>query len=365
MNRAVIVEVKRTPIGKKNGMLRDYEVQQLAAPLLACLSEGIEREIDDVILGNVVGPGGNVARLSALEAGLGYHIPGVTIDRQCGAGLEAIRTACHLIQGGAGNCYIAGGVESTSTSLFKNRARFSPDSIGNPDMGLAAEYVAERYNITKEMQDEYACLSYKRTLQALEKEYIQEEILPSYFNGILDEAVKREMNYERMIKRTKPVFLQNGTVTAGNSCGVNDGACAVLVMEEEQARELGYKPVLRFVHSAVVGVDPNLPGTGPIFAMQKLLGEMNLVIEDIDSIEMNEAFAAKVVACAQTLQIPYEKLNVNGGAIALGHPYGASGAMLVARLFYQARRENVKYVVATLGIGGGIGLALLFEKVEG
>ncbi|HDX9609870.1 TPA: acetyl-CoA C-acyltransferase [Bacillus toyonensis] len=362
MNRAVIVEAKRTPIGKKNGILKDYEVQQLAAPLLSFLSKGVEREIDDVILGNVVGPGGNVARLSTLEAGLGYHIPGVTIDRQCGAGLEAIRTACHLIQGGAGKCYIAGGVESTSTSPFQNRARFSPETIGDPDMGIAAEFVAERYNITREMQDEYACLSYKRTLQALENGYIQDEVLS--LNGVLDEAIKRKMQYERMIKRTKPAFLQNGTVTAGNSCGVNDGACAVLVMEEGQALKLEYKPVLRFVRSAVVGVDPNLPGTGPIFAVQKLLREMNLAIEDIDCIEMNEAFASKIVACAKELQIPYEKLNVNGGAIALGHPYGASGAMLVTRLFYQAKRDSMKYGMATLGIGGGIGLALLFEKVE-
>ncbi|PEK49544.1 acetyl-CoA C-acyltransferase [Bacillus toyonensis] len=362
MNRAVIVEAKRTPIGKKNGILKDYEVQQLVAPLLSFLGKGIEREIDDVILGNVVGPGGNIARLSVLEAELSYHIPGVTIDRQCGAGLEAIRTACHLIQGGAGKCYIAGGVESTSTSPFQNRARFSPETIGDPDMGVAAEFVAERYNITREMQDEYACLSYKRTLKVLENGYIQDEVLS--LNGLLDEVIKREMQYERMIKRTKPAFLQNGTVTAGNSCGVNDGACAVLVMEEGQARKLGYKPVLRFVRSAVVGVDPNLPGTGPIFAVQKLLREMNLAIEDIDCIEMNEAFASKIVACAKELQIPYEKLNVNGGAIALGHPYGASGAMLVTRLFYQAKRDSMKYGMATLGIGGGIGLALLFEKVE-
>ncbi|PGT15258.1 acetyl-CoA C-acyltransferase [Bacillus cereus] len=362
MNRAVIVEAKRTPIGKKNGMLKDYEMEQLAAPLLSFLSKGIEREIDDVILGNIVGPGGNIARLSTLEAGLGYHIPGVTIDRQCGAGLEAVRMACHLIQGEAGNCYIAGGVESTSTSPFQKRARFSPETIGDPDMGVAAEYVAERYNITREMQDEYACLSYKRTLQALENGYIQDEILS--LNGLLDEAIKQEMKYERIIKRTKPVFWQNGTVTAGNSCGVNDGACAVLVMEEGQARKLGYKPVLRFVRSVVVGVDPNLPGTGPIFAVNKLLNGMNLKVEDIDYFEINEAFASKIVACAKELQIPYEKLNVNGGAIALGHPYGASGAMLVTRLFYQAQREHMKYGIATLGIGGGIGLALLFEKVE-
>ena len=229
-------------------------------------------------------------------------------------------------------------------------------------MGVATEYVAERYNITREMQDEYACLSYKRTLQALEKGYIHDEIFS--FNGLLDESIKPEMNYERIIKRTKPAFLQNGTVTAGNSCGVNDGACAVLVMEEGQALKLGYKPVLRFVRSTVVGVDPNLPGTGPIFAVNRLLNEMNVKVEDIDYFEINEAFASKVVACAKELQIPYEKLNVNGGAIALGHPYGASGAMLVTRLFYQAQRESMKYGIATLGIGGGIGIALLFEKVE-
>ncbi|CAI8868110.1 acetyl-CoA C-acyltransferase [Bacillus pseudomycoides] len=364
MNRAVIVLAKRTPIGKRNGILREYEVQQLAAPILAHLSKGIEHEIDDVILGNVVGPGGNIARLSALEAGLLYKVPGVTIDRQCGAGLEAIRMACHLIQGGAGNCYIAGGVESTSTSPFEKRARFSPDFIGDPDMGIAAEYVAERYKITRDMQDKYACFSYKRTLGALEKGYLQEEIIPISSNITEDETIKYGMNYERIIKRTRPAFLQGGTVTAGNSCGVNDGACAVLVMEEGKARELGYKPILRFVHSTVIGVDPHLPGSGPIYAVQKLLQDQNLSIDDVDYIEMNEAFAAKIVACTQELQIPYEKLNVNGGAIALGHPYGASGAMLVTRLFYQVQRRKAQSVIATLGIGGGIGLALLFEKVE-
>ncbi|MBJ8031243.1 acetyl-CoA C-acyltransferase [Bacillus cereus group sp. N21] len=364
MNRAVIVEAKRTPIGKKNGVLKGYEVQQLAAPLLAHLSKGIEHEIDDVILENVVGPGGNVARLSALEAGLPFAVPGVTIDRQCGAGLEAIRMACHFIQGEAGKYYIAGGVESTSTSPFEKRARFSPDFIGDPDMGIAAEHVAEHYKITRDRQDEYACFSYKRTLEALEKGYLQEEMIPLSSNIVEDETIKYGMNYERIIKRTRPAFLQGGTVTAGNSCGVNDGACAVLVMEEKKDRELGYKPILRFVHSAVIGMNPHLPGSGPIFVVQKLLQDQKLSVDDVDYIEMNEAFAAKVVACAQELQIPYEKLNVNGGAIALGHPYGASGAMLVTRLFYQVQRGEAKYVIATLGIGGGIGIALLFEKVE-
>ncbi|PEZ08509.1 acetyl-CoA C-acyltransferase [Bacillus sp. AFS018417] len=363
MNRAVIVEAKRTPIGKVNGIFKDYSVEKLAAPLLTYISKGIEKEIDDAIFGNVVGPGGNVARLSALEAGLPYTVPGVTIDRQCGAGLEAIRIACYLIQGGAGTCYIAGGAESVSTSLFEKRARFSPEHIGDPDMGVAAEYVAKRFGITREMQDAYACLSYKRTLGALEKGYLQEEIVP-VSHITVDETIKHGMNYERIIKRTRPAFLQEGTVTAGNSCGVNDGACALLIMNERQAEKLGYKPVLRFVHSAVAGIDPHFPGSGPIFVVQKLLQQTNLTMEDIDCIEMNEAFASKIVACAQELNIPYEKLNVNGGAIALGHPYGASGAMLMTRLFHQVQREQVKYVIATLGIGGGIGLALLFEKVK-
>ncbi|MFD3445654.1 acetyl-CoA C-acyltransferase [Microbacteriaceae bacterium 4G12] len=362
MNRAVVVRAKRTPIGKLQGIWKDHSVEKLAAPILAHIGRGIE-DIDDVILGNVVGPGGNVARLSALEAGLSYAVPGMTIDRQCGAGLEAIRIACHLIQGGAGTCYIAGGVESVSTSLFEKRARFSPEHIGDPDMGLAAEYVAKRYQITREMQDAYAHISYTRTLAALEKGYIQEEIVPvSHITG--DETIKQGINYERIIKRTRPAFMQEGTVTAGNSCGVNDGACALLIMEEGQAKKLGYQPVLRFIDSAVAGVDPHFPGSGPIYAVRKLLQKSKLTIEDIDCIEMNEAFASKIVACARELNISYDKLNVNGGAIALGHPYGASGAMLVTRLFYHVQRAQAKYVIATLGIGGGIGLALLFEKVE-
>ncbi|MFX3660068.1 MAG: acetyl-CoA C-acyltransferase [Ectobacillus sp.] len=362
MDKAVIVKAKRTIIGKQNGVLRSFGAEQLAAPLISHLGE--EMEIDDVILGNVVGPGGNIARLSALQAGLPFSVPGVTIDRQCGAGLEAIRMACHLIQGGAGTCYIAGGTESTSTSPFEKRARFSPEEIGDPDMGMAAENVAKKYNITKDMQDEYAALSYARTLAAREKGYLQEEILPLPNTPFEDETINLRMNYEKIIRRARPAFMQNGTVTAANSCGVNDGACAVLVMAEREARRLGYKPILRFVDSAVAGVSPHLPGIGPVHAVHKLLKKTGVMMEEITIVELNEAFAAKIVACTQELQIPYEKLNCNGGAIALGHPYAASGAMLVTRLFYEAKRSQVRYAIAALGIGGGIGLALLFEGVS-
>ncbi len=345
-------------------MLHLLRPHELAAPLLQHLGRGIEDKVDDVILGNVVGPGGNVARLSALEAGLPFSVTGMTIDRQCSAGLEAIRMACYLTQGGAGQCYIAGGVESTSTSPYPTRAQFSPDSIGDPDMGVAAEYVAREYGITREMQDEYALISYKRSWEAYEKGLYKQEILESgQFE--MDEEFLRPRNMERLVKRAKAVFVQeNGTVTAANSCGIHDGACAVLVMEETLANQLDFQPVLRFIDSQVSGVHPHYPGIAPVPAIQELLKRNRLTIEDIGLVEINEAFASKIVACTQELSIPYEKLNVRGGALTLGHPYGASGAILVTRLFYEVqRRKDVKYVLAAIGSGGGIGITILFEVV--
>jgi acetyl-CoA C-acetyltransferase len=322
-----------------------------------------ENKIDDVIMGNVVGPGGNVARLSALEAGLPHHIPGLTLDRQCSAGLEAIRMACYLIQGGAGKCYLAGGVESTSTSPFQNRARFSPDSIGDPDMGVAAEYVASKYGITKEMQDEYTLLSYERSMDAFRKGLYEQEI-QAIAQFKKDEELLKERNMEKIVKRSRSVFVKDkGTVTAANSCGIHDGASAVLVMEEKRANKLGLQPVLRFLDSQVCGVHPYYPGISPVPAIKQLVERNQLTIADIDLIEINEAFAVKVVACAQELSIPFNKLNVHGGALTIGHPYAASGAILLTRLFYEVQRRNEKanYVLAAIGSGGGIGIAMLFE----
>jgi acetyl-CoA C-acetyltransferase len=358
----VIVKAKRTVIGKVNGFLKDFQPYELAAPLIQQLANGIESRIDDIILGNVVGPGGNVARVAALEAGLPLSIPGLTLDRQCSAGLEAIRLACYLIQGGAGICYIAGGVESASTSPFEKRARFSPEVIGDPDMGLAAELVAQKYRITKDQQDEYTRLSYIRSWNAFHQGLFSQEILP--FNHLnKDEEFQRERNMEAILKRAKPIFSkENGTVTAANSCGINDGASAVLVMEEKMAKQHGLQPVLRFVDSQVCGVHPNYPGIAPVPAIQQLLNKQQLTIEDIDHIEINEAFASKIVACSQELSIPFNKLNVAGGALTMGHPYGASGAIMVTRLFYEAQRKRQsKYVLAAIGSAGGIGIAMLFE----
>ncbi|KAB2336258.1 acetyl-CoA C-acyltransferase [Cytobacillus depressus] len=365
MKRAVIVNAKRTPIGKVNGALRELQPQHLAAPLLKQLANGVEEMLDDIIIGNVVGPGGNIARVSVLEAGLPLPIPGITIDRQCSAGLEAIRMASYFIQGGAGHCYIAGGVESTSTSPFPSRARFAPDQIGDPDMGVAAEYVAEKCRISRNMQDEYARLSYERSWDSFHKGLIKEEIIP--FSDVhFDEEFSRKRNIEALLRRARPIFKnENGTVTAANSCGIHDGAAAVLVMEEDTANQLGMKPILRFVDSKVTGVHPHFPGFAPVPAIQALLEGNNLTIEDVDLIEINEAFSSKIVACAMELSIPYEKLNVCGGALSFGHPYAASGAILVTRLFYEVqRRNNINYVLAAIGSGGGIGVAVLFEVIS-
>ncbi|WP_338473071.1 acetyl-CoA C-acyltransferase [Niallia sp. XMNu-256] len=364
MPKAVVVNAKRTIIGKKDGLLKDYPPEQLAAFVIRELVQDLPTVVDDVILGNVVGPGGNIARLSALESGLPVSIPGVTIDRQCGSGLEAIRLACHLIQGGAGHVYIAGGVESTSQSPFQQRARFSPEWIGDPEMGIAAENVAEKYGITREMQDEYALLSYQRAIQALNAGHYRDELVKIPDIPIHDEGVNPKLNYDRMLRRLSPCFKEEGTVTLGNCCGINDGAAAVLIMSEEKAEELGFEPILRFVDSAVIGVDPNYPAFGPIPAVRHLLQKQSLQEKDIDLFEINEAFASKVVAFANELNIPYEKINRKGGAIALGHPYGASGAILVTRLFHEVQRKKANYTVSAIGIGGGIGMAILWESLR-
>ena len=229
-------------------------------------------------------------------------------------------------------------------------------------MGVAAEYVAQKYAISKDMQDKYAQLSYQRSWNAYRKRLFEQEILP-IGDFYRDEEFSRERNIEALLKRAKPIFIkENGTVTAANSCGIHDGASAVLVMEENTAEVLGFRPVLRFADSAVSGVHPNFPGIAPVSAIQTILERNQLAIEDIDLIEINEAFASKIVACAEALSIPYDKLNVCGGALTMGHPYGASGSIMVTRLFYEAQRRNhVKYVLAAIGSGGGIGVAMLFE----
>lgn len=389
MSVPVIAAAKRTAIGRYGGMFKEVPPELLAAEVIRAILDETRIEpgdIDDVILGNAVGPGGNIARLSALTAGLPVEVPGVTVDRQCGSGLEAIHLAARLIQAGAGDIYLAGGVESTSRApwkiekplslygrglpVFSGRARFSPDFIGDPDMGKAANNVADKYGITREQQDLYAFHSQRKAADSIRSGRFRGEIVPiSVMTGRemkvidTDECPRPDTTLQKLAA-LPPAFDAEGTVTAGNACPLNDGAALVLIMSWEKARSMGLQPVLKFADSAAAGVDPNYLGIGPVPAVNRLLARSRLTAEDIDIVEFNEAFASQVLASLQQLSIPEEIVNIGGGAIALGHPYGASGAILVTRLFSEMTRMHGGRGITTLGIGGGMGLATLWERCE-
>ncbi|WP_342610554.1 thiolase family protein [Staphylococcus hsinchuensis] len=378
MKEAVIVAAKRTAFGKFGGTLKHIEPEMLLKPLFQHFQSYYPEamaKVDDVILGNVVGNDGNIARKSLLEAGMSKSIPGVTIDRQCGSGLDAVTTACRMIQAQAGSIYIVGGVESTSrapwkiqrpqsvydapTPAFFERASFAPEGQ-DVSMIEAAENVAQRYNISRQAQDEYAWKSHQKTIASYEQDIISQEIIPVKAKTTIfqqDESVKSRLT-PALLGRLKPL-LTDGTVTAGNSCMKNDGAVLLLIMERETAESLGFTTGMRFIDSATVGVDPTILGIGPVNAVKQLLHRQQLTINDIEAVELNEAFASQVLASKQLLGISDEQLNLFGGALATGHPYGASGAALVTRLFYM---ENYYRTIATMGIGGGIGNAALFER---
>ncbi|MBP1999904.1 acetyl-CoA C-acetyltransferase [Paenibacillus shirakamiensis] len=383
MNEAVIVMAKRTAIGKVGGILSTVEPQSLVAPLIQRILEHTNTPpacIDDVILGNVIGPGGNLARLAALEAGLPISVPGVTVDRQCGSGLEAINMAARLIQSGAGEVYLAGGVESVSrapwkiskpgtlmeTPQFYDRAPFTPRSFGDPDMGIAAEHVARQFQITREAQDHYAFKSHQKAVHSQHTGRFNQEIVPIQVGGewvAKDECPRSSTSIEKLAS-LQPIFLKDGTVTAGNACPINDGAAIVLIMSMKKCREMNLQPILRVVDAQAIGIDPNVLGIGPVPAVQKLLKRQHIAMKDIDIIEFNEAFASQVLACLHELQIPEDKVNLGGGALALGHPYGASGAILMTRLCAEMQIRPYNRGLATLGIGGGMGLATLVEGVQ-
>lgn len=383
MTDAVIVMAKRTPIGRIGGALSSLEPEALLAPLIRHIlaeTNVPHHMIDDVVIGNVVGPGGNIGRVAALEAGLPVTVPGVTIDRQCGSGLEAINMAARLIQSGAGEIYLAGGVESTSrapwrmfkpktltgTPVLYTRARFTPNAYGDPDMGVAAENVAHVYGISRAAQDRYALDSHEKAVRSRQTGRFQQEIIPLEVQGSLvdtDECPRADTSLEKL-QRLKPVFADNGTVTAGNACPMNDGAALVLMMSRDKCRELNLRPVLRIVDARVAGVDPHVLGIGPVPAIRSLLSRQQLTADDLDVIEFNEAFASQVLASLQELQIPLNKVNPGGGALALGHPYGASGAILMTRLCAEMQRQPFRRGLAALGIGGGMGLATLVEAAE-
>lgn len=379
----MIIAARRSAIGRAGGIFADVPTEDLAAPVLqAALADARlqPHDIDDVILGNAAGPGGNIARLSALNAGFPVSVPGMTIDRQCGAGLEAIITACRFVAAQAGELYLAGGVESVSQAPlranrptgdtppeFYTRARFSPDTVGDPDMGVAAENVAQKYAISRARQDAFAQQSQSRAVQAQAAGAFDAEIVPvcGYFH---DECPRKNTSLEKLAT-LRPVFWENGTVTAGNTCPLNDGASVVVVTSLAKARTMGVARVLGFVDAASAGVDPNLLGIGPVASTQKLLRKRpDISLDALTHLEFNEAFAAQVLASLDELGLRDDLPNTQGGAIALGHPFGASGAILVTRLFSQLVRHTPvaqpPLAMAMIGIGGGLGLTAAFEPLS-
>lgn len=378
-----MVLAKRTPVGRIGGQLSTLEPEQLLAPLIQQLVHEARLPpewIDDVIIGNVVGPGGNIARKSVLEAGLPETVPGVTVDRQCGSGLEAIILAARLIQSGAGELFLAGGVESTSRAPWRmlrpetlsgtpklyTRAAFTPSALGDPDMGLAAEYTAKKYGISREAQDRYALESHMKAVKAQRTGRFAGELVPVASDGFIvtgDECPRPDTSLLKL-GRLAPAFTEGGTVTAGNACPLNDGAALVLMMSRDLCDRLNLTPVLRFVDSQASGVDPHYPGMGPVPAVRRLLYRQRLHMDELDIVEFNEAFASQVLASLQELQLPPDKVNLGGGALALGHPYGASGAILMTRLYAEMLYHPYRRGLATLGIGGGMGLAVLVEGIQ-
>ena len=364
---AVIIAARRTPIGKAGGALAHFAVEGLAAPVIAAVlaDSGLDpSRVDDVILGNAAGPGGNPARLSALAAGLPVTVPGVTVDRQCGSGLEAVNLAARLIEAGAGEVYVAGGVESVSTAASPNhRARFAPEAVGDPDMGEAAENVAVAAGISRARQDAFALRSHQKAVAAQAAGRFDDEIV--VLGDVTRDQNPRPDTSMAALGKLPPVFRPDGTVTAGNSCPRNDGASAVVIVSCRLWRTMKKTEGLWVVDSAAAGVAPALLGLGPVPATAKLLARTGLGIDAVDVIEFNEAFAGQVIACLDRIGAMEDQVNVGGGALALGHPYGASGATLMVRLFTELiRRNGGEAGLATIGIGGGMGLATLVRRLD-
>ncbi|MED1645634.1 thiolase family protein [Brevibacillus agri] len=385
----------RTPIGKLGGSLKHTPIDDLTAIVLngALAQAGQTGDaVDGVIMGNVIsaGPFINIARVGLLKAGLPETIPGLTVNRVCASGLEAVNLAAQSIQAGHSQVMLAGGVENLTRSPYimekfeqpyQRGAQTLIESFGGPrsapvslygdlTMGDTAENVAEQFGISREDQDLFAAESQRRAIAAIDAGLFKDEIIPVMLGGKkgeetlfdTDEFPRRDSTVESLAK-LRPAFRKNGSVTAGNSSGINDGAAALLLMNEEMVKRTGVAPLGRIVHFACAGVDPRIMGIGPVAAIRKLLAEVSMTVEDIDLFELNEAFASQSLACMRELGLDPEKTNVNGGAIALGHPLGMSGARLAGTILYELRRRQKKYGIVSLCIGGGQGLATLVEAL--
>jgi acetyl-CoA C-acetyltransferase len=400
MPEAVIVDAIRTPIGRAvKGSLKTVRADELAAIPIKALMErnsGVDfSETNDVLMGAASGigeQGYNVGRNASLLAGLDHHVPGCTVNRFCASSLMTIRMASHAIKAGEGDQYIAAGVEAVSRAGLgagmmeeaKNpKLNGSDGSLFDVyiPMGMTAENVAERCKVSREAQDEWAVISQNRAVDARDNGHFDPEIVPVTVAAHKDvdkegneidvpETVVSKDDGPRpgttmeVLAQLKPAFKPDGTVTAGNSCPLNDGAAAVLVMSDEKARSLGLEPKARIIASTVAAIRPEIMGLGPIPAIQALLKETGMTIDDVDIVEINEAFAAQIVPCKEELGIPDEKLNPFGGAIALGHPFGMTGARIMTTLLNGLRATGGTYGIESMCVAGGMGQAMLVERLS-
>ncbi|KAA0550081.1 acetyl-CoA C-acyltransferase [Bacillus sp. BGMRC 2118] len=400
MRDVVIVDAVRTPIGKYKGGLKSVRPDDLGATVIKSLLERNPNvpasHIEEVVLGNANGAGEdnrNVARMSTLLAGLPVEVAGTTVNRLCGSGLDAVNYAARAIIAGEGDVFIAGGTESMTRAPY---VMAKPDSdfprgnmemfdttigwrfvnsklkeqFGTDSMPETAENVAKEYGITRGEQDAFAFASQQKAAAAMNEGKFKDEIVPVVIrdrkgntNVITQDEHPRPSTTLEKLSTLKPLFT-NGTVTAGNASGVNDGASVLLLMSGEKAKQLNLKPLAKYVVSATAGVEPRVMGIGPIYATKKALERASLSIEDIGLVELNEAFAAQSLACIKDMEVNPDIVNVNGGAIAFGHPLGASGARILTTLIYEMKRRNVQYGLATMCIGVGQGIATVIENIE-
>lgn len=394
MREAVIVAGARTAVGKaKRGTTRNLRPDEMGAAVVKELMRRVEgklkpEDIDDVIIGCAIpesSQGLNMARIIALRAGLPDSIPGVTVNRFCSSGLQTIASAAESIIAGTNDVVIAGGAETMSLVPITGN-QLSPNGYLMDNlpgvymgMGLTAERVAELYGVTRQMQDEFSLRSHQRAATATQAGKFKDEIVPLEIEDVTpasngtqhrtkiifntDEHLRADTTLEGLAK-LKPVFKEGGTVTAGNSSPLSDAAAAVIIMERAKAESLGLTPILRFVAFAAMGVPPDVMGIGPIKAVPKALARAGLALSDIDLIELNEAFAAQALAVVNFLSMDIERVNVNGGAIALGHPLGCTGSKLTVQLMNEMRRRQSRYGMVTMCIGGGQGAAGIFERLN-
>lgn len=392
MNDAVIVSAVRTPTGKFGGSLSGFSAIQLGAEVIseAVTRAGIETDlVDEVIMGNVLqaGQGQNPARQASMAAQIPFQKPAWTLNKVCGSGLKSVALAAQAIESGNARCIVAGGMESmTNAPYVVEKARWGVrmgnatfvdvmirdglwEAFYNYHMGITAENVAEKYGITREEQDVVANDSHRKTVEAIAAGAFVEEIKPITIKEKKtdrifdqDESPRPDTTYEKLSK-LKPVFKDNGTVTAGNASGINDGAAAMVIMDGSLAASLNLKPLARIVSYAAGGVDPAIMGIGPVPATNNALAKAKLKVADIDLIEANEAFAAQYIAVCKDLEFDPSCVNINGGAIALGHPIGASGTRILTTLLYALKNKSLKRGLATLCIGGGQGMAMIVERI--